>query len=297
MKNLRDLLKEDAAAGSTSAVAVAGVRSPLLTAPVSRVVDTPRLKKKNKKLRESLLRKVLFETPKETFKSIDVISKLKSAEKKFNYNKDSVMFGIEDDKGNTIKVYVRSSQASQFEKTISEIIDDPQSEQKEIPEILFNLRTKFEIVHIDWGNIEEDEEVETEEPVTPEVAPEEASLELDDSEESELDTDPEENAKSALDKVIDMMKADADARKAESQAKEAEARAKEAEYAAKAADIKMKAEEEVLDMETFFKDQENQKKESKKLAKLAQYRHSKQQDAEVDAEVDTEVDAEVDVNI
>ena len=312
MKSLRNLLREDAAAGSTVAGDVAGVRSPVFTKPMRREVpqvSVPRKKNRTKRLRESLLRQMLAETDKETFKSLDVISKLKSAEKKFNYDRDSVVFGVEDESGNTVKVYVRSDQATQFENTLAEILEDPETENKEISEILFELKSKFEIGHVEWGNIEEDEEE-----ITPPAGSDDQSGEPDDM--GDLDGNPEDgslefaddggemaepesmdNVESALDKVINMMKADADARKAEAQAKEAEFKAKEAEFAAKAADVKMKGEEEVLDMETYFKAKEDEKKESKKLAKLAQYRHAQAADAEedlTDSETESEPESDLD---
>ena len=70
---------------------------------------------------------------------------------------------------------------------------------------------------------------------------------------------PEEDTsgiKSMLDKVIDMLKSDSEARKAESNAKAKEAEAREAEAAARIASMKVKSEEEVMGAENYFKQQQ-----------------------------------------
>jgi hypothetical protein len=291
MKHLRNLLKETGDGGAVTAGDVAGVRGSLFPAVIKRQkVKTPKIPVVKFKhdtrtmFRESALSKLLRETADKKVDTTDVISKLKSAHKNFEFEKDSVAFGINDENGNVVKVFVRANQAEQFERALAELMHDDTAEQMEVPEMLFSLKDKFEILHIDWGKIEEDEEPEvspTDIPPDGETPEDGAELSLgDDSMEDESmgdDSmgDEQSGVESALDKVIAMLKADAEARTAEAKAKEAEANAKEAEFAAKAADVKVKGEEEVLDMETHFKAQTDAKKESQKLAKLARYRHEK----------------------
>jgi hypothetical protein len=297
MKHIRDLLRETAVPGTTSGGDVAGVRGSLFSRPIKREkTEVPKIRvirfhhDSRGRLRESVLNKLLKETNTGGFKTADIMSKLKSAQKTFNFDKDSVSFGLEDDNGNTVKVYVRATQAAEFEKALSEILHDYSSEQdlKEIPEILFSLKDKFEIIHVDWGNVEEDEEEPTQVPDATDDSTDVPDDKQDDDEDVQGDPDePDMNAdmdaaagnESALDKVLAMLKADAEAKTAEANAKTAEANAKEAEYALKAAEFKIKGEEDVLDMEAFFKKQTDEKKETQKLAKLARWRHEKALDA------------------
>jgi hypothetical protein len=313
MKNLRNLLRETAAAGSTGAGSIAGSRGLLFGGkPAKRVNNSNTIKVQRIKfhndsrgLSESLLKQFLDEKEDGNFKNIDILSKLKAAQANFDFGKDSTAFGLEDEEGNTVKIYVRYDQAEQFERTLSEILHDSSEEKQEIPEIIFNLKDKFDIVHVDWGRIEEDEE-ETQGPdqeggqpsldQTADSSGEQLDLDQstdgadDSTSEDSEDTDSGDES-SILDKVISMLKADADARTAEAKAKEAEYNSKEAEYAAKAAEEKIKGEEEVLDMETYFKQQNDEKKEATKLAKLARFRHEKaleQRGQETDDEMDTD---------
>jgi hypothetical protein len=295
MKHIRKLLKETAAAGATTAGGIAGVRGVLFSKPIKRQkeknIKVQRIVFHNdaRGLRESLLNSFLKETEEGRFKAIDVISKLNNAQRDFNFEKHTVAFGVEDDNGQTVKVYVRANQADQFEKTLSEILYDKNEDPREVAEILFNLKDKFEIVHVDWGEVEEDEE---EVPARGAEGTDNGnqSLSLDDTtgespgmndnsgdlDMGDGDQPPDESeATSVLDKVIAMLKADAEARTAEAKAKEAEYNSKEAEFAAKTAEAKIKGEEEILNMEDFFKKQNDEKKEAQKLAKLARYRHEK----------------------
>lgn len=286
MKSIRNLLRETADGGATSAGDVAGVRAPLSSKPIRRRMDSRYKVKRikfNNDIREhkvSALRALLAEFSDDKPQVADTIAKLKSASKNFEFEKDSVAFGIDDDTGNMVKVYVRANQAEQFERTLSEIMRDG-DEKMEVAEMLFTLKDKFDIVHVEWGAVEEDEE-KVESSVPPQddtgedlelVDDDEMSKDEDMGDEPELDDESDEE--SALDKVIAMLKADAEARTAEARAREASANAEEARYAAQASEIKMKGEEEVLDMETHFKQQADEKKQAQKLAKLAKYRHEK----------------------
>lgn len=314
MSLLKKLLRENAAGGATSSNSIANVPSPLFKRKkktmIRRITDegslvdggiitTSKVRKKTFTFKDAL--RTLSEdiTGATDVDTADVVSKLDAAKKKSNIEKDTKTFGLEDDKGNVVRVYVRSDQAEEFETALEQMLagsdenDDKQNTSMEIAEVLFKLKDKFDIVDVNWGEIPQDKEEEEQKVEGGEGQEDgEAGAEGKDGKEGELPDGMEQDAanaeaggaggagdesgaQSALDKVIDMMKADADAKKAEAKAREAEARAKEAEYAARAASSKVKQEEEVLDMETHEKEQKDIEKEAKQLARLAKYRHQK----------------------
>ncbi len=248
------------------------------------------------------------------FDVADVLSKLESAEKKSKVDKDTTTFGLENEDGGIVRVYVRKDQAEEFEHALSQMLagsdnnHDNENTSLEIAEVLFKLKDRYDIVDVDWGDIPEDEEQEQTvgggadqgevpgganpggqpgaeggagggaNPIDQEAGAEggeEPGAEGGEEMGMGGEEGGEDQAKSALDAVIDMMKADAKAKQAEAEARAAEARAKEAEWTAKASASKVKQEEEVLDMETHEKEIQKQEKEAKRLAKLAKYRHDK----------------------
>lgn len=310
------------------------------------IINITRIKKQNFRALERAMSYIAEDITGSTdFDAADVVSKLDAAEKKAKLEKDTVTFGLENENGGLVRVYVRAEQGDEFEQALSQMLansdnnNDNENTSMEIAEVLFKLKDKFDIVDVNWGDIPEDEE-QQEQQVTggaggapaaggaagglPPPAPGGAPLpggenpidqaageegaegeEPGEGEEGEGDmtAGDEGEAKSALDSVIDMMKADAKAKQAEAEARAAEARAKEAEWTAKAAAHKVKAEEEVLDMETHEKDQQKMDKEVKRLAKLAKYRHDKANKyrdelggSDNSEDVDADVDADVDVN-
>lgn len=247
------------------------------------------------------------------FDASDVISKLDAAEKRARADKDTITFGLEDEEGNIIKVYVKADQAEEFESALAALLagededEDEENTPLEIAEVLFQLKDKFEIVDVEWPEIEGDPEEEQEvagagaEPGAGGETAEDAMAAGEEGGaaggESELGAEGgeeglegedtgeemvsgEEDAKSALQQVIDMMKADAEARKAEADAKKAEAKAKEAEYVAQAASSKVKQEEEVMDMEAYYDKKKEEEKEAKQLQKMAKYKHDMANDAD-----------------
>lgn len=223
--------------------------------------------------------------------SQDVLSKIKSAEKNKDIEKDCVGFILEEIDKKTkekryVKVFIAKDQAKAFESTLATALEEYKG-KKEIAEILFTLREKFNIVNVEWSVIPEDEEVNQELPgeggdtldITKTDGDSEASLEI-------TKDNTEEGTRTALQSFIDMLKADAEAKKAEAEAKKAEAEAETAKLAAQAAMAKVHAEEEILDMETYYKEKEEKKKEAEKLAKLAKYKHDRAQ--ELERELDKE---------
>ena len=293
MSLLKELVQEMAVAAATGAHAVAGSPGTLFGGGI---VDPKRSKKKQRKMmrRAMNVNEAIAPKSEETnFDAGSVISKIDAAEKKARANDDTTAFGLEDEDGQIVKVYVKNDQAEDFEQALAVALsgededDDDENTSTEIAEVIFKLKDRFEIVDVEWNTFEgdEDEEQEVEgdleaggeegaDPMGDELATgDEAGAEGDLDGEVEMDDGSEEAATSALQSVIDVMKADADAKKAESEAKEAEAKAKEAEYAAKSSAAKVQQEEQILDMETYNKDQSDKKKEADQLAKLAKFKH------------------------
>ncbi len=290
-------LEESAAGGAVGAGSIAGFRGSFF----GNGREQDLRKGINKKLKRLGFR-YIKEQQESTFDTAGVISKLSAAEKSSDVNRDTVAFGLEDDEGNVVKVYVREEQAEDFEAALANALQNDATSQPEIAEILFDLREKFDIVDVVWPQIPEDEEQEatvpgggkegkgeelgTEEPGTGG----ELDTELGGAEEpgegemvaGELEGEGtgEEDIKSSLQAVIDMLKADAEARKAEADAKKAEAQAREAEIANRTAENKIRAEEETLDMEDFYDKKSTTDKEVKRLSQLAKYRHDLAKEAQ-----------------
>ena len=237
------------------------------------------------------------QSPNSNFDPAGVISKLKGLEaREKTDNRDTVVFGLEDDNGGLVRVTVNADQAAEFEKVLQTFLMDSEEEDEEVPEIaeiLFKLKDQFSIVDVVWPDVEEDEEqdVDLQGAGGAEGDPA-ADLGQGEGDGSELDPslnagtpageDPTE-VKSLLTQVIDMMRADADARKAEAQAKQAESKVREADAVAAQSAARVKQEEQYLDMDSYNKDQKTQERESKRLAQLAKWRHDMARDQGVDA--------------
>lgn len=229
----------------------------------------------------------------EDFNIGQVEAKLNAASKKFDVERTSVAFGIEDSDGRIIKVYVGREHASEFESAISQALsDDPDID---FAELLFDMKDRFAINNVVWPNVagEENEEKSVAD-TDPMNDPLQADAESDadasgiDDEFKDLDLDdlsaddmtpPAEStptspdANSILSQVLDMLKSEAEARRAEAEARAKEAEMKSAEQATALANLKVRNEQEVLDMEAYFQKQKAAQAEANKLAKLARYRH------------------------
>ena len=331
MSMLKDLI-ETAAGGSTSAGAVAGFRNHFFAGDMK---GKKKKKKKGMMRRAPQgtmygFRMVgegynftdfLKEAEDSDFDQSDVIAKLKSAAKDAEMKgEDTVAFALEDENGAMVKVWVPQDQADDFQSALEMALskndadDDEQNNTVEIAEVLWKLRKDFDIVNVEWAEIPEDQEealpadVDVEGDVDVDAEAEvgiEGDMEGDDDEMEQMTADDaegedlgdtgEEDAKTALQSVIDMMKADADARKAEAEAKQKEAEADIAKYNKQAAADKVKQEEEILDMEAYYDKQKEEKGEADRLAKLAKYRHDMASDAEASIDSGAVVDKEMTV--
>jgi len=300
---------------------VAGCATPLLSSIARRnlVADAEKFtsatatKQKTKKKRVRLAELMSFflneeeqqeevTTPhKNDFDEDEVTARLKSFEDKEKVDhRDTVTFGLEDENKNLVRVTIGRDKADEFEKYLNSTIGDVDNNGKsqEIAEILFKARDQFDIVDVEWPDIEEDEEEAPDlEGIT---SPEENQSGDDQSEASGLPPEDQtlppqgdDQAASVLTQVIDMMKADASARHAEAKAREAEARAKEAAAVVQQAMTKVKQEEQYLDMESHEKAAKTRDKEARRLAQLAKWKHDlKQGNSEEDLDEEGSVSAE-----
>lgn len=299
MSLLRELY-EEMSAGATAAGDVAVFVEPLMAKPKRRMRIKKITFKNKRRVKES------WNMNDGEFDAHDVLSKLDAAETKSKFQSDAVTFGLEDDQGNVVRVIVSADQAKDFEMTLSRMLGDQFDDTvenyngtpaKEIAEILFQLKDRFNIIDVKWGDIPTDEDEE------PEMKASEQDGANDDNSSSDETQDPKDDMQeptddtpndldvdnldvdnvpssegsgdetSLLKKVIDMMKTDAEARKAEAAAREAEAKATVSKYSSDAAQAKLKQEEQILDMEAYYKSKKDQEKEAKNLARLAKYKH------------------------
>jgi|694.fasta_scaffold00131_33 hypothetical protein len=270
-----EFLREDGEAGCVSAGNVAGTRGSLF----GMITRDGSAAKKGKKRRL----KTFFESvvKSDEFSAEDVLSKLNGAEKENKLKDNSIAYGIEDAEGNITKVYIDKEQDEAFKRALGEYLDDDQT--LDVAEILFNLRNSFNILFVEWPKLPEDEEVDNKLD-NPEGAPEgdEGEMPPEGEPGTEGDIKPDDNtpqeigqpedSSSLLLKVIDMLKADADAKTAESNAKAKEAEAEQAKLSIQMSNIKVKNEEDMLRAEEHFKKQNDDKKEQERVAKLAKYR-------------------------
>jgi hypothetical protein len=311
MSLLKDLLKEVAAGGSTSAGSIAGFRAP--------VGAMPKKKSKKKKNREKKVRSRLapvgsFMTLKmvreatSNFDPAAVLAKMSAAEEKAKYGEETKSFALEDENGDVVKVTVAKDQADDFEDALARALhgddtdgifgdseDDEAQSSKEIAEILFDLKDRFTIVDVEWPQIEEDQEEDATQAnaeTMDDMEGGEAGAEgeggegedMGDAEGEDLEGEgdaegmdaeggEEYDEMSALSQVIDLLKAQQDAQRAEAEAEIAKAEAEKAKAERDEAMAKVRQEEEILDMETYYKDKKDNDKEAKQLAKLAKWKH------------------------
>ena len=304
------------ASGAVGAHAVASLAMPLFSQLTARdhpkkirIVKPPKKKKQPRKglgIKEEFYSLVEDQSQigGDTFDTSEVMSKLKSLENKETISKyETQAFALEDEDGNMVKVRVRTDQAPSFEAALNAFladIDDDNEGRKGVPEIaelLFKLKDRYDIVDVEWPDVPEDQEEDVslqggenqpEQALGGEDGEGGAEGGMGAGEADQLDLGDagadmgagggEEDVKGLLTQVIDMMKADAEARRAEAHARTAEAKAKEADSAKDQVYAKVKQEEQILDMEAHEKQQSSTDKEAKRLAKLARWKHDMEQD-------------------
>lgn len=217
------------------------------------------------------------------FDSSSVLQALKRLENKEAVDyRDTVTFGLVDSNEQIVKVTIPREQSSSFEQELNHVMGD-QSESgasPEIAEVLFKLKNNYNIINVQWPDSFEDAE-ESSELEQPEQSPESELPDADVADMPEqIDTGSTDKVTDLLTQVIDMMKADAEARKSEAQAREAEAKTHQAKAAREQAMARVKQEEQMLDMESYQKNQKEKDKEAKRLAQLAKWKHDLENEKE-----------------
>ena len=293
-------VNEDAVAGSISAGAVAGVRGMLFTGikeltnrKARKVAGVPvvTFKDPEKNLNRRTLgiaesRKLKFSefiSEDADFDMADVFSKLSQNAKISSdlNNEELAVFGMESDDGSVTKVYVPKEQGKDFEIALSNALKHTKGSTngQEIAGILFDLKDQFRIVDVKWPTVQEDEEQQAPAAPAPDSAPAAPGVDLNAAPDLNAPTDDvsapatsSADTDTMITQILDMLRADAEARKADADAKTADAHAREAESTAKIAGIKMQGEEEVLDAEAFFKGKKDEKREAERIKMLARFR-------------------------
>ncbi len=222
-------------------------------------------------------------------------------------NDNTVQFGLEDSQGNIVKIYVDAEHADEFETALAREMDaDNDMDRPEIAELLFKLKSDFNIKNVVWPKIQDDA-IEEEEASVDQIQDANTDLALgadmeggdgmSQNGDGNIDVNqlPAQDgvpgstggspAEDALASIIQLLGADAEAKKAEADARQAEARAREAEAMQKTAELKIKSEEQILDMEAYNKKESQERGETRKLAKLAKYRHDLKRAAEGEMQI------------
>lgn len=299
MKTLLSLLMDDAAPGTVSTGNIASVRG-------GHEQNSKAKKRKTMRRTYGNTNPVLhFIRVAEAadFNAQAVVSQLQAAEKEASAVNDtqSTVYGLEDVNGAVVKVFVKSDQAQDFEQVLQNILRDKtndigdsrtaDNQGIDVAELLHSLKDQFDIVDVQWPATEEEEDSAPEsddldmDATEGDVGVDDLDATADDALEGDVDDlggDADatvDGTMSALNQMIDMMKADAEARKAEADAKRAEAVAKQAELQATAAMAKVRQEEDVLDMESYYKNKKEEDRETERLAKLVKWKHDMAADA------------------
>lgn len=299
MDFIRFLLSEDPAGPATSAGDVSVVQTPIGVKPD----DEARLSKPKKRklsivnIQPPFAKQIGFkqfvkESGEDKFDAVDVSSKIRAARKANEIESKSVVYGLQDADGHVIKVYVTPDQAEDFETALADALAD--DEHADVAEVLFSMKDRFDILHVEWPTEEEENNEEdlqgadqnTNDSQLPdqstsddEIPAVDDTTDLGVEDQNPIDdssANAAEVAASTLDKVIMVLQANASAQQAEAEARAAEAKAKEAEAAADLARTKMNAEIEVLDMESWEKQQKQKKQEASLTKRMATFKHETQ---------------------
>lgn len=305
MSLLKSLLQESGSAGTTYAGSIAVNTTGIKT--------TKKKSKKDPMYANGLMRRASkgllpYLNENDDFDEVDAEAKLKNSDKKAKNASNCKAFALEDNDGNTVKIYVKSSDADEFEKELENAL----TSNKSVAEIVFELNKEFDIVDAEWGEFPEDEEEEIplSKPGNGDKTPssdEDMSMGPDDGklppegdanteEEPETPLESEEPAeelgsdddmKSTLNQIIDMLKTDIQAKKSEAEAKKTEAEAKKAEQKRLSIEAKSKVDAEMLDAEDYFKKKKDDEKEQRQMELLAKYRREKSMESSDEFGIDT----------
>lgn len=294
MKLSELFLKEDAGAGSTGAGGIAAVPTRVMRRRRTKLIRRP-LGTDVEKIKYS---NPVNESVDDTTNVSSIVARLNSAKHRGDTDRPYVTFGLEDQRGNTIRVKVAADQAHEFEQALAQTLEDDDNDPRDIGEVIYDFKDRFDILGVEWprDSLEEADE-ESEEPAEEPADEVEDELPPTEDEVDELPpigepvAPPADSSNKELNTtllaIVDMLKAEIEAKKAEARAREKEAEALQAKYATEIAQNKVKAEQDILDMEAWNKKNSAEQKEARKLAMLAKYRYEKAQSDEEDRELDS----------
>jgi hypothetical protein len=246
----------------------------------------------------------------ETFNLDSVLAQLSSYENKNNVEESEVTtYGVEDNKGNLMKVTVLDTEAEDFESYISAYLSEIKDFENEgvdlkdisLAELLYKLKDLFDIRDVEFPNIPDDTVYNADEASesveNSDISPEGDDIMGDDMEgdmgmEGDMEGeegfgddesvedfadmgDDEGSPESILASIIDMLKGQAEAETAKANAEAEKYRADQAEYTAKASENTLAQKEELVAMDAEKKNQKETEKEAKRQADVATYRYKK----------------------
>lgn len=297
-------LMEDAGAGSTGAGGIAGVPTQVMRRRRAKLIKRP-LSTQVEQIRYS---NSVTESVDDDTNISSIVARLNSAKHRGDIDRPYVTFGLEDQHGNLVRVKVSADQAHEFEQALAQTLQDDTTDGRDIGEIIYDFKDRFDILGVEWprDQLEEADEEDVEpddqederadDNETDDTDDELPDVELPDDDQSSLEeptapvasnqTTSASELNSTLIAIVDMLKAEIEAKKAEAKAREREAEALQARYATEIAQNKVKAEQDILDMEAWNKKNSMEQKEARKLAMLAKYRYEKAQADTEDRELD-----------
>lgn len=153
LKSKANVWRDNSSSGKEDEAKYAAMRKQLAKAKAK--------KKKTGGFKDFILRR----NTNEDFDMNDIVSRLKGADTETASDDIGVVsYGVEDDKGNVMRITVRGDQAKDFEETIAKQLADNKDNKKNginlqgnsLAEILYNLRDKFEIITVDFPIIPKD---------------------------------------------------------------------------------------------------------------------------------------------
>lgn len=251
---------------------------------------------------------ILFEDDTEFRGTIDAVNTkvdnaVRQGQLSTNKGYDTSTFGLQDADGNIVRVTVNREEATSFETELNQILSDTEN-KKEIAEILFMLRDKFEILDVEWAEpITEDDPVPGDTGDAGDAPPEdgegvdlsgdggegdkpadgEEDLELDGAGDDEMgdvgsdmpDIDMQKSTVELLQQVIELLKKETESRAADAEVKTATAKSQLTDIEHDKQEKEIQGQQEIADMEQAEEKQREAGKQDKLIQRIAKFRASK----------------------
>src|SRR6185312_4365202 len=157
------VVKEDAAGGSVGAGAIAVAPTRMGGGMRKRQSLKQYLSGYYSNIKNKLQLKVVEMSPiKEFYDISNVVSKLKGLERANSKKQDNVVYGVEDNEGNVMKITVKKEQAKDFEYRLARDMADAKEdnlsgkEKTSMAELLYDLKDEFDIIDVDFPRIPKD---------------------------------------------------------------------------------------------------------------------------------------------